>query len=81
MTYNHRVTYDGHTYEAGEEVPDLGSFSATSVDGKIRNYEGLSADVGNLPKYKDLETGSSAFCVDTGELYKYEKTTQTWYKL
>lgn len=81
MIYNHTVVKDGHTYEAGAEVPDLGSFVVTSVSGNVRNYEGLSADVGKLPKYDDLATGSSAFCLDTTELYKYESTTKTWYKL
>lgn len=75
------TTYDGHFYQKGEEIPDLGSFVATTTSGQIRNYEGLSVDVAKLPKYDDLGTGSSAFCVDTGDLYKYEKTTKTWYKL
>lgn len=81
MIASNPTTYDGHFYQKGEEIPDLGSFVATSVNGQIRNYEGLSADVSKLPKYDDLETGSSAFCVNTGDLYKYEKTTKTWYKL
>lgn len=75
------IYFDGHYYKNKEDVPDIGSFVATSYKKGIRNYEGLSKDVSKLPKYKDLETGSSAFCLDTGELYKYEKTTQTWYKL
>lgn len=73
--------YDGHWYEPGDEIPDLGSFVATSVDGPIRGYEGLSADVSKLPTYNDLSTGSSAFCVDTGQLLKYEATTKTWYEI
>lgn len=75
------VVIDGQFYKQGDEIWDLGSFVATSVSGQIRNYEGLSSDVSKLPKYDDLQTGSSAFCVDTGDLYKYEKTTKTWYKL
>lgn len=75
------VVIDGQFYKQGDEIWDLGSFVATSVSGQIRNYEGLSSDVSKLPKYNDLQTGSSAFCIDTGDLYKYEKTTKTWYKL
>lgn len=75
------VVIDGQFYKQGDEIWDLGSFVATSVSGQIRNYEGLSSDVSKLPKYDDLQTGSSAFCIDTGDLYKYEKTTKTWYKL
>ncbi len=80
MTYNHSVVVDGHTYKTGEETPDLGSFVATSVSGNIRNYEGLSQDVYKLPNYDDLGTGSSAYCTDTGDFYKYEKTMKTWTK-
>lgn len=75
------TNYDGHIYQKGEEIPDLGSFVATSVDGHIRGYEGLSADIEKLPQYDDLGTGSSAFCVDTGQLFKYEATTKTWYEI
>lgn len=71
---------DGQWYQPGEEIPDLGSFVATSINGNIRNYEGLSGDASKLPKYDNLSTGSSAFCVDTGQLFKYEKTTKTWYE-
>lgn len=81
MIADNLIIMDGHWYEPGQEVPDLGSFVAMPGSDKVRNYEGLSADVGKLPKYDDLETGSSAFCVDTGQLYKYEKTTKTWYEL
>lgn len=80
MTYDYSVVVDGHTYKAGEEVPDLGSFIATSVSGNVRNYEGLSIDVLKLPNYDDLGTGSSAYCTDTGDFYKYEKTTKLWVK-
>lgn len=81
------TSFDGHLYQVGEEIPDLGSMKATSVDGKIRNYEGLSKDfeklkaASRLPKYDDLETGSSAFLFDVSEVHKYEKTTREWYKL
>ena len=47
----------------------------------IRNYEGLSADIDKLPHYENLSTGSSALCIDTGDWYKYEKSTDTWYKI
>lgn len=73
--------FDGHWYAPGDEIPDLGSFVAMPGSEKIRNYEGLSKDIGKLPTYSDLETGSSAFCLDTGQFLKYEKTTKTWYEL
>lgn len=81
MIAENYVIYDGHSYNKGEEVPDLGSLVAMPGSDKIRNYEGLSKDKNKLPKYDDLETGSSAFFYDTGQAFKYEKTTKTWYEL
>lgn len=70
---------DGQQYQPGDEIWDLGSFVATSVNGNQRNYEGLSKDVDKLPHY--VATGSSALCLDTGDYYKYLRSTDTWYKL
>ena len=46
----------------------------------LRSYELLSTDFGNLPTSDNLMTGSSAYCIDTGDYYKYEATTKHWYK-
>ncbi len=70
---------DGKKYKPGDEIWDLGSFVATSSNRKKRNYEGLSKDIEKLPHYVD--TGSSAFCLDTGDYYKYLRSTDTWYKI
>ena len=71
---------DGHA-EAG----DLGSWICTDVrmdktygTYQIRSYSGLSTDVSKLPKYDDLATGSSAYCVDSGAIYMYDATAKTW---
>lgn len=88
MAVETTTIFDGQIYNPGESLPDLGSWVCTSVDRNdfgewnIRNYEGLSADVSKLPKYETgLGTGSSALCLDTGDFYKYESTTKTWYQL
>ena len=80
--------FDGQTYYPGDSLPDLGSWVCTDVtrndngELNIRNYEGLSVDVSKLPKYETgLGTGSSALCLDTGDFYKYEQSTKTWYQL
>ncbi len=70
---------DGQMYRPDDEIWDLGSFVATSARFRKRNYEGLSEDVDKLPHYVD--TGSSAFCLDTGDFYKYLRSTDTWYKI
>lgn len=75
-----RTEIDGHTYEIGETLPDLGSLVCTSVEGKRRTYEGKYADKAKLPKYDDLATGSSALLSDRGTfvLYKFYADTKTW---
>lgn len=54
---------------------------STEANERIRHYEGLSKDFGQLKKYNELDTGSSFLAIDTGDYYKYEETTKTWYKL
>lgn len=73
------MTVDGQTYRPGDEIWDLGSFVCVSANGNQRDYEGLSVDISKLPHYVD--SGSSALCLDTAELYEYHKPTDTWYKL
>lgn len=73
--------HDGQMYDDDAVVPDMGSLVCTSTNNLIRNYEGLAADVDKLPKYDNLETGSSFFAIDTGAVYKYVKANKTWYAL
>lgn len=80
---------DGIRYIKDEEAPDIGNWECTemytTVIGKtIRSYFGQSADVSKLPKkttnfaYASLGSGSTAFCVDTGDLYMYNSKTNEW---
>jgi hypothetical protein len=80
MTAETNMIYDGQYYNAGDELPDLGSLVCTGVDGNIRSYEGKYEDKSKLPKYDSLGTGSSALLSDEGTfvLYKYYADTQTW---
>ena len=75
------IFFDGEYYDSQADVPDLGSWEyICGPYDKRRSYQGLSADVAKLPKYDDLLTGSSALCVDTGDVYLYHKGTKNWYK-
>ena len=42
----------------------------------LRDYELLSNDFSKLPTSDNLMTGSSAYCIDTGDYYKYEAITK-----
>lgn len=73
------IEHDGQYYAEGEQVWDLGSFEC--IDGQDvnqRNYQGFSTDVNKLPKYDNLEAGSTAYCLDTGDYYIYHAKTKTW---
>lgn len=75
------VIFDGHTYQPGEEIPDLGSFECVGTEGNKRFYSGLSVDApAKLPKYDDLGTDSNAKCIDNGDFYYYHAPSKSWYK-
>lgn len=80
MIADRTIVYDGQVYQKGDTLHDLGSFECVSVDGNKRSYAGFSADVGKLPKYDNLGTGSNAQCYDTGDFYYYHAQTKQWYK-
>ena len=69
---------DAKVYPDGE-APDLGSIAAVRNENGIREYRMLSTDV---PKLNSTVTycadGSSAYCVDTGDVYMF--LGGTWYK-
>ena len=48
-------------------------------EGYIESWCGLSDDLDKLPHTG--ETGSTAYCVDTGNSYMFEKTTDRWYRM
>ena len=41
------------------------------------SWYGLSKDLAKLPHTGG--TGSTAYCIDNGAFYLYERTTDTWY--
>ena len=78
---------DDHIYTDAALIPDLGSWLCMEKTHKnVRAYTGLSTDVDKLPtkekypEYKDLGSGSTAYCVDTGDLYMYEQSSDKWYQ-
>lgn len=48
----------------------------------LERWEGLSKDVALLSTdpFMTGATGSAAFCIDTGDSYKYVAETKKWYK-
>ena len=65
-----------------DTTEQYGSFKLVEVKGNHKMFMGLSSDVTLLPnEMQNTITGSTAFCVDTGELYIYEETSKTWYQI
>lgn len=79
------ILIDGIFYNSKEEAPDMGSLVAVEVDKDnkmIRQYEGVLSDLSKLPHYVD--SGSSALLYDGAgntKVYKFNKSTDTWYEL
>lgn len=80
------IIVDGKCYETDSEAPDLGSWECVSTEANgARNYQGLSKDISKLPtaqkyaQYNTLAAGSTAMCVDTGDIIFYSKSNDTWY--
>ena len=76
-TYKQKI--DGKYFNIGDDLPELGSLRfVTGGYGQIAEIEGNIADVSKLPT--DVKQGSSAYFVDTGELYKVDETNEEWVK-
>ena len=77
---NGKYFYDGQYYDSKDDFPDLGSWEATcEAHAQRRTYQGFSADIAKLPKYDNLLTGSSALCLDTGDLLLYHAGKKQWF--
>lgn len=63
------IIIDGQTYRKGDVIHDLGGWDCIDTDGSKRYYWGKSSEVDKLPHY--VASGSTALCVDTGELYGF----------
>ena len=65
-----------------DTTEQYGSFKLVEVKGNHKMFMGLSSDVTLLPnEMQNTITGSTAFCVDTGEVWFYEETSKTWYQV
>lgn len=73
------IEFDGHLYEEGQPIPDIGRWvHVGDPDAKRRDYMGYVADKDLLPKYDDLETGSTAQALDADYYAIYHSITREW---
>lgn len=72
------VVVDGQYYEAGQNVPDLGSLVGTKNEDGTRSYSGKNSDASKLPKYPNLLAGSSASLSDGSGLHVYHYDGTDW---
>ena len=65
-----------------DTTEQYGSFKLVEIKGNHKMFMGLSSDVTLLPnEMQNTITGSTAFCVDTGEVWFYEESSKTWYQV
>ena len=79
MIANGTIIIDGQTYRKGDVIHDLGGWDCIDTDGSKRYYWGKSSEVDKLPHY--VASGSTALCVDTGELYGFYAPGNKWFLL
>lgn len=64
------------------ETEQYGSFKLVEVKGNHKSFMGLSSDVYLLPNnMKNTCVGSTAFCIDTGDVYFYDDTNKQWVQI
>ena len=76
---------DNKTYQMISDIPDYDKWDMAHEDKEVNLKElmGLSSGVNKLPTLSysgvQLKTGSTAFCLDTQDLYIFSAITDTWY--
>ena len=58
---------------------DLGSIEDTGSNNNQYNFQLYSTDIAKLPT--DVAAGSSAFVIDTDEVYVFHGQSKTWNKI
>lgn len=81
MIATERTKFDGIVYEKGDNIPDLGSITCVSTDGKIRNYEGNLADESKLDNITYAPEGSECLLSDGTETLVKHFIGGAWIKL
>lgn len=75
----YRQVINGKVFEVGDTLPELGSLIFTGGGyNQIAEIEGNSADVSKLPT--EVKQGSTAYMVDTQDVYKFDETNAQWVK-
>lgn len=79
------IVVDGEAYISEADIFDLGTLECVDVKaGNIRYYNALDNGDDNYilkhaPHY--VGGGSQIFCLDSGNVWKFHKKSDTWYKL
>lgn len=73
VTATVRTVKDGHVYNIGDTIPDMGSIICVGWEGNIYSFEGANeSDHTKLPTW----VGASSQCLfyDTATVYKFDGT-------
>lgn len=76
-TYRQKI--DGLVVNVGDDIPEMGSIKfVNGHHGERAELSGNSADIDKLPT--DVKQDSSAYMVDSQELYMFDETNEQWIK-
>lgn len=74
VTATVRTVKDGHVYNIGDTIPDMGSIFCVGWEGNVYSFEGkLHSDVSKLPTW--VGAGSQCLFYDNASFYKFDGTS------
>lgn len=76
MKATYRQVINGHVYNVGDDLPDYGSLRFIENQNGVVQIQGLSEDFSKLPTW--IKAGSSAYFLDTQEVYIFDEENTEW---
>lgn len=76
MKATYRQVINGHVYNVGDDLPDYGSLRFIENQNNVVQIQGLSEDFNKLPTW--IKAGSSAYFLDTQEVYIFDEENSEW---
>ena len=72
----YRQVINGQVYNVGDDLPEYGSLRFVCLKDGRSEIEGNAADISKLPTW--VKQGSSAYFVDTKQVFKFDEANSQW---
>lgn len=76
MKATYRQKINGKVYNVGDDLPEYGSLRFIENQDGMVQIQGLKEDFDNLPTW--IKAGSSAYFLDTQEVYIFDEENSEW---